>query len=575
MKYNKKRLDDQYDEYDPQKGRAIIKPLVLWAQQGGGDFINWVTAWKANSLPISLKFRWKHNLDKVDSVSWDIHANGIRIIGPVSVGTVPPKLTNAFFSIPFRNVVGENSGKFEVSIAAYTAQPPIPGESGFQTKPKLLARSEPPVTVSTISTESQAIYDYMLENSCLRKSKNDIDEEGCLENQKFHVIRKGGRGVNVHHVYRWKFSDDPPSKPLYPHFLLGYLRLLRNAVATGDSECCHIDPWGNMQSNYSCLSLLEDQLKYMESKADKPGDLIVWKQGTQYPTAMVQAEIANIYMSIAITLKDKGYDDAAYDLFVKGEKIAASLDLIQAPDNGGVRSKLYPYLGGEGWLYHSSERNGQKFALNQQAHVIRDAIYFYYHYNLFMEKLDQQMSDSKRIKLMNRFLKPLQLLASEDHSDVPNLLCFMDRKSVNGFNYYWSFYRINPCDLSGEYIKHERNCSYHKHSLDVFNGIFTAFKINSKKNRRLFNFLNYETNSEHQNMLVKINETFERLLDARRGPHGQRHVESIGKKDSNNALFQFFLSETDSRAKKDANKCSHDDLAEEVYNNYKTFFNLD
>lgn len=124
--------------------KATIKELTLWAQQGGGDFINWVTSWNDNELPVSLKFRWKHNLDKAGFVGWEVYALGNRIEGPVSVGTVPQKLTNAFFSIPFRNVVENlDLSTFEVRILAYTAKPPVPGASGIQIKSKLLARSEP------------------------------------------------------------------------------------------------------------------------------------------------------------------------------------------------------------------------------------------------------------------------------------------------------------------------------------------------------------------------------------------------------------------------------------------------
>jgi len=45
----------QLEKYDHNLGKATIKPLVLWAQQGSGTFATWVTTWKDSEFPASLK----------------------------------------------------------------------------------------------------------------------------------------------------------------------------------------------------------------------------------------------------------------------------------------------------------------------------------------------------------------------------------------------------------------------------------------------------------------------------------------------------------------------------------------
>lgn len=146
------------------------------------------------------------------------------------------------------------------------------------------------------------------------------------------------------------------------------------------------------------------------------------------------------------------------------------------------------------------------------------------------------MSDYTRNKLIKRFLRPLQLLAANDYQEVPNLLCFMERKSGNGFDYYWSYYKIYPYEIitsvinssvpfPGINIKVNNTCHYHKHTLDVSDNIFSAFK--DENNGKLYNFINNGKNPVHRKMFVEINETFEILLDARRGPSGNRHVGSM------------------------------------------------
>lgn len=139
---------DKVEKFDPKSGKPGIKPLVLWAQQGSGDFLSWTRDWKDNTLPNSLKLQWKHNFDNVGYVGWEIFKDGSRIKGPVSVGPIPDKVTSAFFSIPFQHEVGTDTGSYEVRIAAYTANP---SPDGIGIKPFFLGRSDPPVAVRSIT----------------------------------------------------------------------------------------------------------------------------------------------------------------------------------------------------------------------------------------------------------------------------------------------------------------------------------------------------------------------------------------------------------------------------------------
>ncbi len=136
--------------------QAVLKPLVLWVNQGTTTSKSWSSAYTRKTLPKALEFRWIHNLKQ--AVRWvgiEIYDADKIPVGsygkPLVTGKAIERNNLLEFSLDRSSFKNINSSAIKVRISVYSANPWLSSQR-FQAVPKLLARSEPVTLTFTEAT---------------------------------------------------------------------------------------------------------------------------------------------------------------------------------------------------------------------------------------------------------------------------------------------------------------------------------------------------------------------------------------------------------------------------------------
>jgi hypothetical protein len=218
--------------------------------------------------------------------------------------------------------------------------------------------------------------DYIGTQSCASDDAND-----CLLPTSYIATRSDGRKVRVYGVFRWKAANDTwtaidesePRPHILPHFMVGYLKKLRNAY-----EACPSDYF---------YGKVYDQVDYLVSDAVERNGALVWEDQYGIAHGMEQADMMMMLSGLARLHYTSGRTKAARGTLGYALRAARPLFLPIGVKTGGVRSvdqancaaklaRLRPCF----W-FHSRGRAitgpgplTRQTVLNQHLHVVRDAI---------------------------------------------------------------------------------------------------------------------------------------------------------------------------------------------------------
>jgi hypothetical protein len=363
---------------------------------------------------------------------------------------------------------------------------------------------------------------------------NEERTDGCLRETAFLATRSGGRQVLVRGVYSWHDSGLVQGME-YPHFLLQYMRLLRNAY--------NADP-----STY--LNQLYNQIEYLVSDAHDRNGALVWENKYGIAQGMEQAEYAEYFSSVAGAYRNNGELKLARGTMDYALMLIRALDMPAGVHTGGVASGEF-YCGSKRarfrpccW-FHSRGRGidlpGVQTVLNQHLHVIRDVLSMYLNVMNATDLVSPEFGTPEDVldRLEDRAIAGLYQLAftvgntSIQRSRPPNISQFMNFReqitvkptamdpSGNPKDYYWAYYEFDMNRGKGKNISHKNTCSYHTHTLKVMADIkyildsYPVFR-NTANGWRLY-------------------EAMDALFQGKNEP--------TGMKGSVNAIYQFFHSE--------------------------------
>ena len=387
--------------------------------------------------------------------------------------------------------------------------------------------------------------------------------DSCLVETSYLAVRGDGRQVNVSGVYRWRHKETNDDL-LLVHFLITYLRKLRNAYAENPAE--FRDP-------------LFNQIDYMVSDAVDRNGALVWENAAGITQGMEQAEMAAFLASAAVGYQIAGDTKLAKSTMTYALRAARSAFMPVGTHTGGIcsgeffcgakRARFRPAC----W-FHSRGRgivsNDAHTVLNQHLHVVRDLLSLAVNVSQAPSLVDGAFgSDEKVIQsLVDRSVAGLYQLAfsagntSVQRSRPPNIRQFMDFKENRGvrpspshpdgnpLDYYWAFYEFDMAGGEGKNISPGGTCHYHTHVLDVFAGIIFTL-------------------DRHRALFTEIEDGWQlyEAVDALTQGRG----EATGAANSQNALYQFYRSEGPA-FKVRRQGCSDKPLSESALNIYSPLF---
>lgn len=412
---------------------------------------------------------------------------------------------------------------------------------------------------SHAQTAEQKYVEYLQTESC-SSSKNSA----CLKLTSYMATRADGRRVKVDSVFDY---IEKPNKHLFtPHFLLGYMRLLRNAYSAKPR-------YGNQLFN---------QIDFIISRAVNRNGALVWENQEGIAQGMEQAEFAAFFASAANTFKANADIKSAKGIMTYALKFIRSIDIQAGIKTGGV-SSITTYCGCKTarlrpcYWFHSrglgvEDAPGVRTVLNQHLHVINDILSLYLSVYESPELIAPQFGSPKEVLdfLENKAIGGLyQLAFSEGHKNhtapnrPPNIKQFMnykhgvkvkatpDHPDGNPLNYYRSYYEFNMSTGKGNNISPERTCHYHTHVLKMMADIKNLLD----DNKEIFN-------------ATKEGWRLYEAMDALFAGKG----EAIGMKESSHTIYQFYRSEAPAFKDRRENCDTDDSLSNDYQIFYKNLF---
>jgi hypothetical protein len=394
------------------------------------------------------------------------------------------------------------------------------------------------------TTKWQEFWEYFNKTSCSLPSQQD-----CLQETSYTARRSNGRKVNIEGVYTWRTTgtvwlDDGVSRHhLTPHFVLGYLRALRNAYRENGNDYFR--------------KRLYDQIDYMMRQADIRGanqeavlNAMVWENRYGVTHAFEQAGMAAVLASTANAYADHGLLPAARGTMRYAFQAIEPLFMPVGFGNGGTLSHVQDPCGAKrarlrkGYWFHShgvtvDTKNEDKFStiLNKQLHVICDLLKMYISAHARPELIPKEYGSAEAAlaRLEDRAIGGLyQLAFSRGNNSAapqrpPNIAQFMRRVTTKSPPFYFSYYRFDLSKRQFKDITFEKTCHYHTHTLQKM----AEIKRVLDDNRELF------TNTPSKQgwrLFEAVNRLFEGEGEAR------------GKPGSTHAIWQFWLSHQKKRS---------------------------
>jgi hypothetical protein len=342
----------------------------------------------------------------------------------------------------------------------------------------LLGVSRDAAEACTSEPKVLAYHAYVTENLC----PND-NPDGCLQPTSYIATRSDGRRVRVTGVYRWlhehaiwKDADGVERVHLLPHFVLTYMRALRDAY-----EVC---------PDQVFLTQLYNQIDYVMSRTVTRGTVFaaarVWENRYGVAQGMEQAEMAGYLASVARLYAKLGRREAPGTMRFAFQ-VVQSLFIPVGVGTGGVRSVVQDRCGAKlarlrpCFWFHSrgvgidtAEEDQFGTVLNQHLHVISDVLGMYKNVSRVPHLIPPEQGDEETAlaRLKDRAIGGLYQLAfsrgnnSAAPTRPPNLAQFMrPLLSWLGQPFYFSWYRFDLSNRTFNNITWERTCHYHTHSL--------------------------------------------------------------------------------------------------------------
>ncbi len=405
---------------------------------------------------------------------------------------------------------------------------------------------------------SQSASEKKYETYVQNKRCSDGKSVNCLEKTSYTAIRSDGRKVRVEDVYNLKSNKNGIFES---HFLTEYIKLLRNAYYASPK-------YG---------SQLYNQIDYLVSHSISRNGALVWENKEGIAQAMEQGEYAYLFASCAKAFEHHKDIKSAKGIMNYALSFFRSFNMAAGVRTGGVTS-FGGYAGAkkarfrQSYWFHSRglgivDAPGVRTVLNQHLHAIRDLLALYI---IVMES--SNLIDAK-FGTLNQVLNEIedkaigglyQLAFSNGHKGIspnrpPNISQFMNlkRKAVrptekhpdgNPMNYYWAYYEYSMKDGKGLNISDSATCHYHTHVLNLFANIYSILQNNK--------------------MTFQETENGWRLFEAV-SALTKGNKEKRGLVGSNNAIYQFYKSESKTIKKRRENcpdnKESLNDIAIEVY----------
>ncbi len=327
----------------------------------------------------------------------------------------------------------------------------------------------------------QEYFEYLSANKC-SKGKDD-----CLEKVDHVVIRSDGRRVRVSDIYRWRKAAYLKYAKVLPHFMLGYMRKLREAYRD--------DPtFGRRFYN---------QIDYLISKAVDRNGALVWENHNSYVQGMDQIEYAEFFATAAEVYREHGDRKTARGLMTKALLFARALDMQHGRKTGGIRSKV-AFCGAKKvrfrpcYWFHSRGLgvvgNDRLAVLNQHLHVVRDVLKLYMKVKNHGKLVSEQFGTHEQVlqRLEAHAIAGMYQLAfsggaihSQPHR-APNIRQFMwfhDNATVksgkNPIDYYWAYYGYDmPTDVPEKGSPAGSQCHYHTHTVKIMADIAILLREN-------------------------------------------------------------------------------------------------
>jgi hypothetical protein len=319
----------------------------------------------------------------------------------------------------------------------------------------------------------QGYEDYLEAHRCTSSTSNE-----CLEETAYLATRSDGRRVKVEGVYQWRDRDAAPGL-LLPHFLLDYMKLLRNAY----------DAFPDLYRTQ-----LFNQIDFLVSERDSGAGgealravdrngALVWENNQGVAQGMEQAEYAAYFATVAAVYGARGDLELARGTMTYALRFARSFDMQAGEHTGGVRSQE-AYCGAMrarirlGYWFHARGRgivDGEPVArtvLNQHLIVVRSILSLYFHVDENRTLVDEQFGSADDVleRLLDRAIGGLYQLAfsvgntSVQRSRPPNIRQFM-RLVPGARPHYWAYYQFHMETGEPANISAEKTCHYHMVSL--------------------------------------------------------------------------------------------------------------
>jgi hypothetical protein len=326
-----------------------------------------------------------------------------------------------------------------------------------------------------------AYWEYLSQNICSQSKPNE-----CLEPTAYLATRSDGRQVKVEGVYRWRADnmtwadpDDVVRKHLLPHFVLQYLRRLRNAY----NQC----PSGYYYAQlYNQIDYLVSQAATRESPAHAILPALVWENRYGITQGMEQAEMAAFLASAARVYASHGAREARGTMRYAFRAIE-SLFIPVGEHSGGVRSlvqtacaaktaRLRPcfWFHSRGVGIDTADEDMIATVLNQHLHVINGTLAMYSEVSARPDLVPEEYGTAEEAlaRLEDRAIGGLYQLAfsrgnnSAAPARPPSLAQFM-RRDPQTWPFYFSYYRFDLSDRQFRDISFKNTCHYHTHSLKL------------------------------------------------------------------------------------------------------------
>jgi hypothetical protein len=274
----------------------------------------------------------------------------------------------------------------------------------------------------------------------------------------------------------WKTFDGQTVQHYQPHFLLTYLRHLRDVyTACGPSS--------------QDVALAQTEAVITQARTTSaPGEtpVLAWENRYGYAQGMEQAEMSAYAASLAAAYQKHGERDKAMHLMRLSLQMLESLSKPVGIHSGGVRSVVAEPCGNDTvripscFWFHSrglsiDTANEEHVAtvLNQHLHVIYDVLLLYK--TIHDGGVPIPPEYGTRAKLLTRLESYAagglgQLAFARGNSlsfpdAPPNMAQFLNRQQSGAQHYYLAFYRFDIDAHRGKNIRWKSVCHYHTHVL--------------------------------------------------------------------------------------------------------------